>query len=75
MKNIVNAYAYCECGRRSVYQTNTEEAAFDINCISCGCPVTVQWKCLIEDIIIISDMSNLHNLTRTQKSTSEKGEP
>lgn len=44
MKNMVNAYAYCECGRRSVYQTNTEEAVFDINCISCGCPVTVQWN-------------------------------
>ena len=44
MKNMANAYVCCECGRKSVYRTNVEEAVFDINCIKCGCPVTVQWN-------------------------------
>lgn len=37
-------YANCECGQRSYYRTNIEDPILDVNCISCGAPVAVEWN-------------------------------
>ena len=37
-------YANCECGQRSYYRTNIEDPMIDVNCISCGAPVAVEWN-------------------------------
>lgn len=37
-------YANCECGQRSYYRTNIEDLILDVNCISCGAPVAVEWN-------------------------------
>ena len=37
-------YANCECGQRSYYRTNIEDPMIDMNCISCGAPVAVEWN-------------------------------
>lgn len=38
------AFVHCECGRRWVYLTNIEDEMFDIDCLECGAPVTVEWS-------------------------------
>lgn len=37
-------YTNCECGQRSYYLTNIEDPMIDVNCISCGAPVAVEWN-------------------------------
>ena len=37
-------YANCECGQRSYYRTNIEDPILDVNCISCGAPIAVEWN-------------------------------
>ena len=37
-------YANCECGQRSYSRTNIEDLILDVNCISCGAPVAVEWN-------------------------------
>ena len=37
-------YANCECGQRSYYRTNIEDPILDVNCISCGASVAVEWN-------------------------------
>lgn len=37
-------YANCECGQKSYYQTNIADPMLDVNCISCGAPVAVEWN-------------------------------
>lgn len=37
-------YTNCECGQRSYYRTNIEDPILDVNCISCGAPVAVEWN-------------------------------
>lgn len=44
LHDLVPMYAKCECGRTYRYLTNLEEAAFDVNCIACGSPMSVQWN-------------------------------
>ena len=44
MEDLRRLYVNCECGRKSVYFTNIEDAAVDVNCIDCGQPVAVQWN-------------------------------
>lgn len=44
LHDLVRVYVYCECRRSAVYRTNVTDPVFDINCIYCGAPVTMQWK-------------------------------
>ena len=41
---LVPLWVHCECGKGYKYLTNMEEPVFDINCLECGAPVTVQWN-------------------------------
>jgi hypothetical protein len=34
----------CQCGTESWYHTNRIEGMFDIECVNCGNPVTVEWN-------------------------------
>ena len=42
--NYPVTYHKCECGQRSYYRTNIEDPILDVNCISCGAPVAVEWN-------------------------------
>lgn len=42
--SLVLLWVHCECGKRYKYLTNMEEPVFDINCLECGAPITVQWN-------------------------------
>lgn len=44
LEGLRRLYVNCECGRKSVYFTNVEDAALDVDCIVCGQPVAVQWN-------------------------------
>lgn len=44
LHDLVPVYPRCECGRTYKYLTNMEDAVFDIDCINCGSPMSVQWN-------------------------------
>lgn len=44
LEGLRRLYVNCECGKKSVYFTNVEDAALDVNCIDCGQPAAVQWN-------------------------------
>lgn len=44
LHDLVPVYPRCECGRTYKYLTNMEEAVFDIDCVNCGSPMSVQWN-------------------------------
>lgn len=44
LHDLVNVYVYCECRHSAIYRTNVTDPVFDISCIYCGMPVTMQWK-------------------------------
>ena len=41
---LMRLYINCECGSRFKYRTNRTEQMFDITCLHCGYPVTVQYS-------------------------------
>lgn len=34
----------CQCGKTFRYMTNKTESMFDMNCLECGCPVSVEYS-------------------------------
>ena len=42
--NMRKVQIHCECGRSAFYHTNRFDGMFDIDCIECGAPVTVEWN-------------------------------
>lgn len=44
LEGLRRLYVNCECGKKSVYFTNVEDVALDVNCIDCGQLVAVQWN-------------------------------
>ena len=44
LRDLKPLYVNCECGQRSYYRTNIEDPMIDVNCISCGAPVAVEWN-------------------------------
>ena len=42
--NMRRIEMYCKCGKLSTYHTNRTDGMFDLECISCGNPVTVEWN-------------------------------
>ena len=36
LKDLVQLYTNCECGRKAAYWTNMTEKAFDVRCVDCG---------------------------------------
>ena len=44
LHDLVPICVRCECGKSYRYLTNMEEPAFDINCMTCGSPMAVQWN-------------------------------
>lgn len=43
-KPLHRVNARCECGKHYGYYTNVTDETFDINCISCGAPMSVTWN-------------------------------
>lgn len=44
LKDLVQLYTNCECGRKAAYWTNMTEKAFDVRCVDCGQPVAVMYN-------------------------------
>lgn len=44
LTNGARVYVSCDCGRDASYTTNIEDPVFDVPCIACGCPNTVEWR-------------------------------
>lgn len=44
LQALVPLYAKCECGARYRYMTNLAKSNFDIDCITCGSPMSVSWN-------------------------------
>lgn len=44
LEELVPLWAQCECGRHSRYYTNIDTAMTEVNCITCGAPVAVEWN-------------------------------
>lgn len=45
LKHMVPVWVKCECnGPAYRYLTNRNESMFDIECLSCGAPVCVEWN-------------------------------
>ena len=43
-ENMRKVVMDCKCGNHSEYFTNRVDGMFDIDCINCGAPVTVEWN-------------------------------
>lgn len=44
LHDLAKMHIKCECGKRTMYQTNITDEIFDMNCIECGSPVAVQYN-------------------------------
>lgn len=44
LEGLRSLWMYCQCGNKSHYNTNIEDAMAEVNCIVCGAPVTTEWN-------------------------------
>lgn len=44
LEDLRMLWANCECGRRAHYYTNIEDPVTEVNCLTCGAPVAVEWN-------------------------------
>lgn len=44
LQDLKPLFVNCKCGRRFRYFTNMQEEQFDVECIECGSPVSVNWN-------------------------------
>lgn len=43
LPELVPLSVKCQCGKSFPYMTNRTEPMFDVNCVECGCPVSVEY--------------------------------